>query len=306
LPRKLTYVDVKKVFDERGFVLLDETYVNSETPMNYICACGNESKMSYKNAKKGRSCAKCGRASSNEKKRKFDFNFVKKHFEDNECTLLSTEFVSKRKDIAEKLDYVCKCGTKAQITWYQAYYSSTNCKHCRTLKSVEARVKYNIDEVKSLFKEQEKELLEDRFINSLTPMKYLCKCGTLSKISLNNFLAGKDCWECRNNKISEKKKSPHLTDEEREELRNTKEYKDWRIAVYRKDNFTCRCCGTIGKDLNAHHIKNFADNRDLRIDVSNGVTLCVECHREFHKTYGQRYTTEEQLNEFLRNKEAVL
>jgi len=305
LAKKLTYSDVKKVFDERGFTLLDENYINSETPMQYICKCGNESKMSYKNAKKGRSCAKCGRNSASKKKRKFDFTFIENHFKNNGCTLLSTDYVSFRKETAEKLDYICKCGNQSTISWYQAYYSGTNCSNCRTLRAIEARTKYTIEDVKKLFDEQGKTLLEDSFTNSSTPLKYLCKCGNLSHITLNNFFKGKDCRTCGNNKISEMMKSPHITDEEREELRKTREYKEWRISVYRRDNFTCQCCGSVGKELNAHHIQNFADHREVRTEISNGITLCLSCHIDFHKTYGKRRTTREQLNEFLRNKEAV-
>ncbi|MBY0525587.1 MAG: HNH endonuclease [Gemmataceae bacterium] len=55
------------------------------------------------------------------------------------------------------------------------------------------------------------------------------------------------------------------------------QYKAWRLAVYRRDKFCCRQCGSK-KKLQAHHIKRWADYPTLRFVVSNGITLCKACH----------------------------
>ena len=57
------------------------------------------------------------------------------------------------------------------------------------------------------------------------------------------------------------------------------EYKQWRTAVFERDNYTCKC-GVEGNNayITAHHIKSFAHYPELRYEVSNGVTLCEECH----------------------------
>jgi len=67
-------------------------------------------------------------------------------------------------------------------------------------------------------------------------------------------------------------------------LRQTPEYKEWRKSVFERDNWTCQDCGQRGGELNAHHIKSFAENEDLRFDVDNGETLCKEHHIERHMT----------------------
>ena len=82
-------------------------------------------------------------------------------------------------------------------------------------------------------------------------------------------------------------------------IRNSNEYKLWRKAVYKRDNFTCQKYGTGGGDLIAHHINNFNDFPELRLAIDNGITLSEKAHIEFHKKYGKHNNTREQLNEFL-------
>jgi hypothetical protein len=84
--------------------------------------------------------------------------------------------------------------------------------------------------------------------------------------------------------------------QERKGIENTL----WREAVFSRDNYTCQACGdNKGKNLNAHHIRNFLDYEDLRTTISNGVTLCKKCHIKFHKIYGLTKTNEHQLQEFI-------
>ena len=83
------------------------------------------------------------------------------------------------------------------------------------------------------------------------------------------------------------------------------EYKNWRKQVFRQDNYTCQECGdNKGGNLNAHHKKPFAqilseflkeydqfspiEDKEtlLRLtikykpfwDITNGKTLCENCH----------------------------
>jgi 5-methylcytosine-specific restriction endonuclease McrA len=87
----------------------------------------------------------------------------------------------------------------------------------------------------------------------------------------------------------------------RNKIHETSEYRNWRTAVFKRDDFTCQKCGKKGGYLNADHIKRFSviisENQIKTVeqakacrelwDVSNGRTLCVDCHRKTH-TYGRR------------------
>jgi len=65
--------------------------------------------------------------------------------------------------------------------------------------------------------------------------------------------------------------------------RECREYKQWRVDVFRRDDYTCKICGERGGKLVAHHIKPWAKYIDLRFDIGNGMTVCYDCHRSIHK-----------------------
>jgi len=63
-------------------------------------------------------------------------------------------------------------------------------------------------------------------------------------------------------------------------IRNSAEYKEWRKAVFERDDFTCQKCGSKSNYIEAHHLKSFTHYPEFRFNVSNGETLCRKCHRE--------------------------
>jgi len=92
---------------------------------------------------------------------------------------------------------------------------------------------------------------------------------------------------------------PKRTNAERHYQRKYPEYDAWRKAVYARDNYTCQKCGKISNgDINAHHIESYTDNKELRLELSNGVTLCEDCHKDFHRIYGN-HSTREKFEEWL-------
>ena len=70
---------------------------------------------------------------------------------------------------------------------------------------------------------------------------------------------------------------------ERENMRGSSTYREWRKSTFARDNWTCQDCGIKSKgDIQAHHIFSFAEFPEHRFDIWNGVTLCVKCHAEYH------------------------
>ena len=89
---------------------------------------------------------------------------------------------------------------------------------------------------------------------------------------------------------------------ENDKIRNSLEINLWKKAVLERDNFTCQKTGQIGGRLVIHHINNFADFPELRTSIENGITLSRESHYEFHKIYGKKNNSREQLLEFINKK----
>jgi len=87
-------------------------------------------------------------------------------------------------------------------------------------------------------------------------------------------------------------------------IRGRIELRLWREAVFTRDNWICQKCqirSGMGKAviLHSHHVKNFAQYPELRFAINNGITLCKNCHMEFHNKYGRENNNEKQLEEFL-------
>jgi hypothetical protein len=96
--------------------------------------------------------------------------------------------------------------------------------------------------------------------------------------------------------------NPEKTDEERLVGRNYTDYYYWRRQTYERDNYTCQICNKRGCRLNAHHIESYNSNKELRTELSNSISLCNDCHKDFHHQHGRGNNTREQLNEFIKDR----
>lgn len=65
------------------------------------------------------------------------------------------------------------------------------------------------------------------------------------------------------------------------------DYKDWRKAIFERDDYICQICFKRGGQLHADHILRWKDHPTSRYDTNNGRTLCVSCHRKT-PTYGNK------------------
>lgn len=75
--------------------------------------------------------------------------------------------------------------------------------------------------------------------------------------------------------------------EKKRGIRFSADYQKWRKGVFKRDDYTCQLCGRRGYELNADHIKPFDLFPELVFEISNGRTLCGDCHRQT-MTYGTR------------------
>lgn len=73
-------------------------------------------------------------------------------------------------------------------------------------------------------------------------------------------------------------------------LRKRANYKLWKKNVFKRDNYTCQMCGNIN-NLHAHHIDKVKDFPEKITLLSNGITLCKDCHNSvnWHETEWRSY-----------------
>jgi len=191
---------------------------------------------------------------------------------------------------------MCSNGHKILIRW-DHYKKGVRCKFCAGL----ARLT-NEDIDRRLDNEWTR--LSD-YVNNRTPLELICPNGHHIKMEWANYQQGKRCVLCfkENNRGSNHRSWKFwLTNEDRERLaRRNLQYDTWRLAVFKRDNYTCKKCGIFGKNLriHAHHLYNFKEYKELRCDVGNGVTMCESCHVRFHNIYGRANNTPEQFLEFI-------
>lgn len=125
-----------------------------------------------------------------------------------------------------------------------------------------------------------------------------CGCETINRIKTNrSTFAGENNPNWKGGVTNSRNK-----------IMQSEKYKEWRLSVFERDNFTCQVCNDkSGNNLEAHHILNFAEHSELIFDISNGITMCKNCHNpnkknSFHYNYGVKNNTKEQLIKFIKEK----
>lgn len=114
------------------------------------------------------------------------------------------------------------------------------------------------------------------------------KIGKASRGRSHSYMQGGNNWNWKGGIAPEHNK-----------IRGSIESKLWIQSVFSRDGHTCQKTGVRGGNLTAHHILNFAQYPELRFAIDNGITLSVESHKEFHRKYGNKNNTREQLEEYL-------
>lgn len=211
--------------------------------------------------------------------------------------------VCRAENIEKRTRWQCKCtcGKVLDIDAYSLYKGLTNSCGCL------AAQKTSIRRASDITGETYGRLKAVRSVGVLkgkTMWECICSCGKTTTTTYGNIVFGKaqscGCIKkesaAKNGKAGSKKISgakshlykSSLTEEDRLRVRNCTELRDWRKAVFVRDNYTCRICGQKGVKLEAHHLEDWASNKALRYSVSNGVTLCQKEHREFHRLIGLR------------------
>jgi len=133
--------------------------------------------------------------------------------------------------------------------------------------------------------------------NPNKPKKFCIDCG--KEICVN---AKARCFDCNKKWFRGKNHFLWKHEKGKEERiidRGYSEYNDWRTEVYKRDKYICQKCKQNSNNLVAHHIFPYSQFKEIRLNIDNGITLCRNCHNDFHKKFGKKGNNTTQLNEFL-------
>lgn len=220
-------------------------------------------------------------------------------------TLLSTNYVSNGAKTDDKLSFCCCNGHVFKMRWHD-YQSGKGCPKC-------AKKYTNLEEFKNaVYKIYGNDYsVLGEYINSQE--KILIKhniCGTEFKIRPNSFIQGHGCPNnlcCKKHGENHYRWNSNLTDKDREKNKSRltiSGYKEWRRKVFNRDNYKCIICGcsySRENPLIPHHLNSWDNNKNQRLDVNNGATLCRYHHIQFHNIYGYGNNTQIQFEDYIHN-----
>ena len=307
--KRNTIEDVRKYIEiesESGCKLLSTKYVNSKTKLLLKCTCGKEFSTNFSNFKSLHKhyCEECSRRKGGNPFTYEEFKqFVIKN---SNCELLSDFYINER----TKLKFRCKCGNEFETE--PRTFKNLNKRQCgvcgrkETLKNQTKSQEQFTNEVYELTSEEYSVIGEYKNSKVKIKIKHNCElCNNYEfDILPDSFLRGTRCPKCSIiNHTGEKhpRYNPLLTDKDREkrDMQNG-EIRKWTSEIFKRDNYTCKCCKKKGNTfLNAHHLNSWNKYKELRFEINNGITLCEDCHKKFHHIYGYGDNTELQFLDFL-------
>lgn len=290
--RKNDSLAVKEEIESYGYTIEGNfNYENSKSPFTITCKERHERTLAYNRFCKSKECPEC------------KLGRKVKYGEDDVIIILSKlglKYVKGFVNTHTAFTYICSCGEEALGRLYDIR-TGHRCSKCSGNKV------YTLQEIQNTYSECGCELLEEDVTNfSQRKLKFKCTCGNEGCKLYYDFLDNPYCRDCgikRRTGENHQNYNPELTNDERITKRKYNEYEVWRQLVFERDNYTCQCCGDDkGGNLHAHHLDGYNWCVERRTNTSNGITLCENCHTEFHLENGYGGNTEEQFNNWLNSK----
>jgi very-short-patch-repair endonuclease len=173
---------IRLAFQERGYILLTNTYKNCVSPLPYKCPNGHQGQICWKCFRIGHGCIECNGSKNH------SIEEIRDAFEKDGYILLSTAYINCK----TPLGYLCPKGHRGQIRWND-FQQGHRCFICGGSK------KKTIDEVRSAFEKRKYVLLSQEYRNARSLLSFICPQNHKGQIRWNAFRQGQGCSKCYGN-----------------------------------------------------------------------------------------------------------
>jgi hypothetical protein len=256
-------------------IVLSEAGRSKDRLILYLCKCdcGNEKIIKSRHLKSGESCS-CGCYAKDQRRKSLNTVTVGQKY----GLLEVVSYVGSNGKKSSLWECVCECGNKIIQTTNHLTTGNTKSCGCISKKDLTGKTFRKLNVIKLLRSENQNRI-------------WLCQCECGNTIDISTAdLSREYILSCG---CSEKYSIECI------KTRRYEKYVDWRKRIFERDEYRCSVCGKTG-GMHAHHLVNYIYDQDHSYDLNNGITMCKECHRLFHKTYGVKNNTKNQFKEFTR------
>jgi len=213
---------------------------------------------------------------------------------------------SHKKNKRNYWECICDCGNTCLKNSHNLLDGSTNSCGCLVHKITRKDLTgYKYGEWTVLYFDEQRH-------QNIKEACWICKCScgnTIKSVRATHLKSGASkCCGCKGGNFLKGKENPlyksEISDEERIILAEFGKrvllpgYSEWRKSVLERDNYTCQLSGQKGGKLCVHHLEGWTTNKELRMEITNGITIRQDLHKLFHKMYGKSLNTTKQFLEF--------
>jgi hypothetical protein len=318
----------ERIYKKHGDNISMKDYKGVHKPANFYCnVCGNNWVTSPVSVYSS-GCKKCATIANAEKYR-LKIDDVKKYIEENNCTLLSTEYIN----TGTKLDILFECGHNGKIS-FECFKRGQRCAIC-SKKKMGLSQRIPMEDLLKILQERKIKFIEfpNGYENRNSTIKCICEYGHIEEHKISVILNGTGCSECRliYSSISQRGELGYNWQGGLSSLTSflKKQIKQWKKDSIKNCNYHCVICGEGHRFNDVHHLYSFfsimneslselnIENKILVSDFTDeelflltnkvieehnehplGVCLCRKHHKLFHKYFGIYNNTPSQFEEF--------
>lgn len=294
---KTTMDQLQQWCTNNNIVFLDKQYVNNSYKHKWLCIKHNEIHTSRWDKIKATNNLKCCNVQNKQKRKEI--------LVENCCKKYNISLVGEYKD--SQIPTQWRCNIHNEVF--------TNTRHCiehtrgKPPCCRAGKHGHLLDDIKNFALQRNMCFVDEKFLG--VAHKHNWKCNKHNKVNNTKYciLVSGSLLRCCEQELNSGTNHPNynhsVSDDQRIKDRRDDKNKQWRKSVILRDNLTCQKCKLtiIDVKLNAHHMYSYLEYPDLRHDVNNGITLCAECHINFHKIYKKINNTPQQILQYLQRSE---